>query len=153
MACGCGHHYHNYAAPVLEPPPSQAVQSEAIQIVQQFVSALDKKDYAGADKLLTPQLRPQWSPSHVQSHLVKDGYWMLVGSHGWKYNEVESRKHGDEIVVHAQFYNDPQDMLYHTNFSLANAGNAWLINFILNPVQKMRLSTVHISGPASGSHH
>jgi hypothetical protein len=147
LTTGCSNGYRNYPAPVLDPPPSAGVQNQAIQIVQQFVADLNRKDYPSADNLLTAALRNDWSPSNAQRHLVKDGYWMLVGSHDWKYNQVQSLKHGKEVVVHAQFYNDPKNMLYHTNFSLAKQGEAWQIDFILNPVQKTRLVSVKVAVP------
>ncbi len=142
---GCGQ--VQYSAPVLQPPSSSIMQAVAEQLVQKFVADLNAKRYADAGNLVAPALRNDWSPKNVQKHLTRDGYWMLVGSKNWKYNEVQTLKHGNELVVHAQFTNDPQNMLYHTNFSFAKTGAGWKIDYVMNPVQKTRPVAVHLNGP------
>jgi hypothetical protein len=148
LPAGCG--FRNYAAPVLEPPLSAATQAQGVTLVNEFINDLNLRDYASAQKMLAPGMQPNWAPAHAVQYMKSSGYWMLVGSRNWKYNQVQGLKHGREMVVHAQFYNDPKNMLYHTNFSFARSGNTWLIDFIMNPVEKTRPKAVHISITQAG---
>lgn len=141
--------YTDYAAPQLEQPLPAPVQAQGIQLVQQYVSAMNRKDYQAAAKMLAPELRAQWPPSTIAWQMTKGGYWMLAGSTDWHYDQVQGLKHGKEMVVHVRF-NATDGNLYKSNFSFVNTGGQWLIDMILNPVQKTKLQLTEVNKDAPG---
>lgn len=72
---------------------------------------------------------------------------MLAGSANWRYDQVQGLKHGNQMVVHAQF-DGPDHNLYKTNFSFAKAGDAWLIDMIVNPIPRLKTQLAPVSGSA-----
>jgi len=145
----------SYAAPQLEPALTASDQAEGTRLVREYIADIDKKDYGAARKLFAPTLQAKWPSSVLAHQLTTQGFWtMLPGSHDWGFNQFQSIRHGNEMVVHTQFVAVDTN-LYKTNFTFRKSGNGWLIDAINYPVQKNRAPLVlgGLSGAPSAPGH
>lgn len=149
---GCSH--QEYAAPQLEPGLPAAEQSLAVERVQEFIRDINAKQYSAASQLMSPALGPTWSSRGLMKLMQSGPFSVLSRSSGWTFDPVQSLRHGQEMVVHAHFLGEDHNT-YNTNFSLADAGGKWPIDFILTPVRKdnkVVVGHVHSLQKGSGFH-
>jgi hypothetical protein len=129
----------SYAAPQLEPALSASDQATGVEVVKQYIADIDRKDYAGAEKALTPSLQATCPQTTLAHQVTSEGFWTkLPGSRDWGFDLVQGQRHGSEMIVHTHF-TAADAILYKMNFILRKTGSDWLINQMSYPVQKTTL--------------
>jgi len=145
----------SYAAPQLDPVLSESDQAEGTRLVRAYVVSVNQKDYVSAERAFSPALRSQCPPSTLAHQVTSEGFWTkLPGSHNWEFDQLQSLRHGNEMVVHTHFVAADTN-LYKMNFSLRKNGGGWQIDKVLYPVQKNKAPLVltKLGGPPAPPGH
>ncbi len=125
-----------FSAPSLGQEVPAAVRADAQRRVEQFVSDIQKKDYAAARKTMSPALRAK-TPATLDEWLKTGQYQSLFGATNWKFDLTNYSSGGKKLVVHTGFSGADKGT-YRTNFILSQNGTSWDVDTVL-PITKQVL--------------